>query len=100
MAVNLQQSLAGMGYDPLDWTASGEAAIAVARQEQPDLVLMDIGLAGKLSGIETARRLWHTLQIPVVYCTARADVQRAAAGSVPIPRAPRPAPAVRRRRKA
>ena len=75
VAANLQQSLTGMGYDPLDWTASGEAAIALARQEQPDLVLMDIGLAGALSGIEAARRIWQTLQIPVVYCTAQADLQ-------------------------
>lgn len=75
VAANLQRSLGDMGYEPLDWTDSGEAAIAIAQQEHPDLILMDIGLAGALSGIEAARRIWQTLQIPVVYCTALADLQ-------------------------
>lgn len=75
VAANLQQSLAGMGYAPLDWVASGEAALVAARQERPDLMLMDISLAGRLTGVETARQVWQTWQIPVVFCTALSDVQ-------------------------
>lgn len=75
VAADLQQSLVEMGYDPFGWTASGEEAVAIAREERPDLVLMDIGLAGALSGVEAARRIWQTLQIPVVYCTAQSDRQ-------------------------
>ena len=44
-----------------------------AERERPDVVLMDIHLAGSLTGVEAARRLWQTLQVPIVYCTAHAD---------------------------
>jgi DNA-binding response OmpR family regulator len=54
---------------------TGEAAIELAEREHPDLVLMDIHLAGALSGVDTARRIWERLQIPVVYCTAHTDVE-------------------------
>jgi chemotaxis response regulator CheB len=74
VAANLHQSLSEMGYEPLDWVASGEAAIAIATHERPDVILMDIRLAGALNGIEAARRIWQTQQIPVVYCTAYGDV--------------------------
>jgi chemotaxis response regulator CheB len=75
VAANLQQSLAEMGYDPIDWVTTGEAAIEHAGRSHPDLILMDIHLAGKLTGVEAARRIWQTLQIPVVYCTALADLE-------------------------
>lgn len=36
--------------------STGEAAVALARREPPDLILMDIGLPG-MSGIEATRRI-------------------------------------------
>jgi CheY-like chemotaxis protein len=36
---------------------------------------MDIHLAGALNGIESARMIWQRLQIPIVYCTAHADLE-------------------------
>lgn len=73
VAANLQESLIEMGYDAVDWVPSGEAAIDLAEREHPDLILMDIRLSGRLSGIEAARQIWQRLQIPVVYCTAHSD---------------------------
>jgi chemotaxis response regulator CheB len=75
VATNLQYSLREMGYDAIDWVPTGEAAIEIAERDAPDLILMDIRLAGPLTGVETARRIWERLQIPVVYCTAHADVE-------------------------
>jgi chemotaxis response regulator CheB len=74
IATNLQRTLTQMAYEVIDWVPSGEAAIEIAEREHPDVVLMDIHLAGALSGIDTARRIWERLQIPVVYCTAHADL--------------------------
>jgi len=74
VATNLQQSLTDMGYHVIDWVPTGEAALELAAQEDPDLVLMDIHLAGALNGIESARRIWQRLQIPIVFCTAHADL--------------------------
>jgi CheY-like chemotaxis protein len=75
IATNLQRSLTQMAYDVIDWVPTGEAAIELAERERPDLILMDIRLAGALSGIDTARWIWEKLQIPIVYCTAHADLE-------------------------
>jgi chemotaxis response regulator CheB len=75
VATSLQRRLAKMEYDVIDWVPTGEAAIERAEQERPDLILMDIHLAGSLNGIDAARCIWEKLQIPVVYCTAHADVE-------------------------
>jgi DNA-binding response OmpR family regulator len=83
VATNLQESLAQMGHDVIDWVASGEAAIELARREHPDVILMDIHLAGVLTGVETAREIWRVLQIPVVYCTALTDVDTVKAVQTP-----------------
>jgi chemotaxis response regulator CheB len=79
VATNLQRSLTQMAFEVIDWVPTGEAAIELAERERPDLILMDIHLAGALSGTDTARRIWERLQIPIVYCTAHADLETLAA---------------------
>ena len=60
----------------------GEAAVAVARERRPDLILMDVQLP-KISGIEATRRLRAepaTADIPIIAITSFAlsgDEQRA-----------------------
>ena len=60
----------------------GEAAVAVAREQHPDLILMDVQLP-KLSGIEATRRVRAepiTADIPIIAITSFAlsgDEQRA-----------------------
>src|SRR5438874_4272503 len=53
-------------------TGSGEAAIEIARQHRPDLILMDIQLPD-ITGMEAARRLKadeQTRAIPIIAVTA------------------------------
>lgn len=40
------------------------------KTNQPDIILMDIGLKGKLSGIDIVKKLYKDLYIPVIYLTA------------------------------
>lgn len=54
-------------------TASGREAVALAGELRPDLVLMDIQLAGDLDGIQAATHIGQKYDIPVVYLTAYAD---------------------------
>ena len=59
---------------------SGEEALKLAAAESFNLVLMDVDLAGKLDGMETARLLWENHQLPTVFLTAnsgREMVERA-----------------------
>ncbi len=72
VARDLQNTLGTLGYE-ISTAASGEEAIEVARRDRPDLALVDIHLAGKLDGIETAVALRKDPDVPVVYLTAHSD---------------------------
>jgi chemotaxis response regulator CheB len=73
VAESLKEDLEAGGYRVCGMAASGEKAIELIDESQPDVVLMDIHLAGRLTGIEAARRIWERSQIPIVYVTAYAD---------------------------
>jgi twitching motility two-component system response regulator PilH len=52
---------------------SGEQAIAVARQEMPDLILMDVVMPG-MNGYQATRTITRdeaTRNIPVIMCTSK-----------------------------
>ncbi len=72
VARDIQNTLANAGYET-SMASSGEEAIEVAQRERPDLALVDIRVAGKLDGIETATALRRDLDLPVVYLTAHSD---------------------------
>lgn len=73
VAKDLQQTLAGMGYDAFAIASSAEEALSRASERCPDLVLMDIRIKGKRDGIETAALLHERFGAPIVYLTAHAD---------------------------
>src|SRR5881396_3203085 len=73
VAKDLQQTLAGMGYDAFGIASSAEEAVARASERCPDVVLMDIRIKGRRDGIETAEILRQRFRVPVVYLTALAD---------------------------
>ena len=53
-------------------TAKGGDAIAMIALEQPDLVVLDIALAGDMDGFAVARRVREFSDIPIVMLTAKA----------------------------
>ena len=57
------------GYST-ETAGSGEEALAKAREVQPELVLLDIGLPG-MDGLETLRALRLSFDSPVIFVTAR-----------------------------
>jgi DNA-binding NtrC family response regulator len=70
----LEQELADAGYRTLS-ASSGERALEVAHREKPDLILLDVMMAG-IDGYETCRRLkaaQATRAIPVIFLTALDD---------------------------
>lgn len=73
VARDLEIRLTNLGYKVVGSAASGEAALRQIEESQPDIVLMDIVLAGTMRGTEVARRIWTEWQIPVVYLTAFSD---------------------------
>lgn len=73
VAKDLQEELASMGYDAYAIAASADEAVAHASARCPDLVLMDIRIAGSLDGIDTAHLLRAKFGVALVYLTAHAD---------------------------
>lgn len=70
VARDIQQQLLELGYQPAGHASTGEDGIARAREDRPDLVLMDIQLGGELDGIAAAQAIRSELQLPVVFLTA------------------------------
>ena len=69
LVAQLQDRLTSLGYTVLGPVDSGEAAIAAVKAQPPDIVLMDIMLAGAMDGITAAGRIQSTADIPIVYLT-------------------------------
>jgi CheY-like chemotaxis protein len=70
IARDIAMQLQDLGYDVLGPVASGEQALALARQSQPCLVLMDIHLAGAMDGISAAQAIRTDLQVPTIFLSA------------------------------
>jgi CheY-like chemotaxis protein len=66
----LKRKLHNYGYGEIDWVDNGEDAVRDAESFKPDLILMDIVLKGSMDGIEAAKRINRTLDIPIIYLTA------------------------------
>jgi PAS domain S-box-containing protein len=73
VARDIRQQLVHLGYKPLADTARGEEAVTLAEQLRPNLVLMDIHLAGKMDGIAAAQTIREQFALPVVFLTAFAS---------------------------
>lgn len=77
----LEARLAAQGYEILT-AGDGEQALALAREQHPDLILLDVMMPG-VDGIEVCRRLKADAAlpfIPVILVTAKADPQDVVAG--------------------
>lgn len=70
VARDIEMQLKAMGYEPLGHATRGHDAVALATQQHPDLVLMDIQLSGAMDGIAAAQAIRAQLAVPVVFLTA------------------------------
>lgn len=73
VAADLANKVSQMGYQVIGSTTRGEEAIVLARQERPDLVLMDICLAGEMDGVEAAEHIRRECGLPIIFLTAHSD---------------------------
>lgn len=73
VARDIQSQLLGMGYASAGHATRAEQAIAMIGEQRPDLVLMDIQLAGAMDGITAAEVIRAQYAVPVVFLTAFAS---------------------------
>lgn len=74
----LRDYLERAGFAVLTAT-DGEGALATARRERPDLVVLDLGLPGR-DGLDVARVLRSERELPIIMLTARTDEADRVAG--------------------
>jgi len=68
-----EKILGRLGYAVLGVVEAGEAALDAARVLAPDMVLMDINLAGPMDGVTAAKGIIDALGVPVIFLTAAVD---------------------------
>ena len=73
VAEDLKATLTDLGYSIAGSARSGEEAVPAITKARPDIILMDIQLAGTMDGIETAGIVRDRMGIPVIFLTAHSD---------------------------
>lgn len=72
-AETLALNLKHYNYKVLGIVNSGIEAIKKVAETQPDLILMDIVLKGKIDGITTSQKIQADYNIPIIYLTSISD---------------------------
>lgn len=73
VALDIKTRLSSLGLTVSALVRDGRSAIQEAGEKRPDLILMDIEIAGDIDGIETAAYIAETYDIPSVFLTAFSD---------------------------
>ena len=69
LALAFSASLRKIGYNMLEPVATGESAIQSALENDPDVILMDIHLAGEMDGIEAAEKILAKRSFWIIFIT-------------------------------
>ncbi|TGN03364.1 response regulator [Leptospira dzoumogneensis] len=72
-AMVIRRELRKIGCNVVELATSGEDAVRIAKEDRPDLILMDITLAGEMDGITAASEIKEYLDVPIVFVTGYQD---------------------------
>lgn len=73
IAEDIQSHLQLSGYDVLAIFDRAEKALPAILQNPPDILLVDIQLAGSMDGISLVQEVQSKLPLPIIYITANSD---------------------------
>ena len=73
IGMNIKIQLRTKGFIANRIVATGKKAIEAVKREKPDVILMDIRLAGSIDGIEAVKQIWEIKKIPVIFMTGYPD---------------------------
>jgi DNA-binding NarL/FixJ family response regulator len=82
VATQLEAYLRAGGYEVVGTAADAADGLALAAAERPELMVMDIRLAGPVDGIDLAKEIRARLDIPSLFVSGNLDattIARAAA---------------------
>lgn len=73
IASEIEETLAGAGFDIVGVATTGEEALQLAETRAPDFAVIDIRLAGDRDGIDTALELFRLHGIRCIFASAHSD---------------------------
>ncbi len=73
VSLDLKNMLEDLGHQVVATVARGEDVVETASLHQPDMVLMDIRLAGVTTGTEAAQQLRQMMDVPIIFLSAYSD---------------------------
>ncbi len=73
VALDISERLKHAGYEITDVSDNMEDAVAAYKKHMPDLVLLDVTISGRHTGIDTAIAITEIQPVPFIYITAHAD---------------------------
>ena len=85
IAMEIESQLQGLGYEVTSVVNTGEKAVLKAKEDKPDLILMDIRIKEEMDGIDTAEIIRKQFGIPVIFSTAYLDEQRIERAKITMP---------------
>jgi CheY-like chemotaxis protein len=88
VAWHLESLAREQNYEVCGLVPDGDGAIEQAVDLDVDLVLMDVRLAGRMDGVEAARRIREQRDTPIVFITAHGDAETRAHIERVLPGAP------------
>jgi len=73
LSLSLEMMLKRIGFTHIEKAETGEEALEILEQFNPDLLLVDIQLGVGITGIETVRKIQSSRSIPALYITGNSD---------------------------
>lgn len=73
LAENVETILSLSGYTIVGKEGDGDRAFDLILKLKPDLILMDVMLQGKISGIDLSQMIRQVSDIPIIFITAHSD---------------------------
>ena len=68
-ALDLIKIIEAHGYDLAGVAKTGEEAISISREKNPDVILMDIRLAGDMDGFTVQHKINRNQSSPIILLT-------------------------------
>ncbi|KAF1078545.1 response regulator [Methanogenium sp. MK-MG] len=75
IAMLLRELLTREGFNVVCTVKTGREAVDCVRDNNPDIMLMDINLNDDMNGIEAATRIREFSDIPIIFLTAYTDAR-------------------------
>lgn len=73
LAIGMEASLEDLGYEVSAIATTAENALLYVDKFLPDIVIMDINLKGRETGIDAAKQIWTKYKIPIIFLSSYSD---------------------------